>query len=256
MRPSWPARRARARNRCRAGGRRRSKSRSGSRPATAAIARGYPPAAMADTLKIIVLEGDETGQELLEQAVRVLDPEVLGVELELGELRPLAGEAAGDGQRDRPRGGARDARRRLRAEGGDRHPRGQGRRRLAEPDPARGGRRQGDRPHRPPDSRRGRAGVGRLSPDLRGPDGRRRRLRRQAVARGRGRRGARVPDREGVALDLPGGRRVRVHDRRADGREGLRRAEVDGLAGLRGDAQGGDWTRPRSATRASSTSRC
>jgi isocitrate/isopropylmalate dehydrogenase len=34
-------------------------------------------------LKIIVLEGDETGQELLEQAVRVLDPELLGVELEL-----------------------------------------------------------------------------------------------------------------------------------------------------------------------------
>jgi isocitrate/isopropylmalate dehydrogenase len=35
------------------------------------------------TLKIIVLEGDETGQELLEQAIRVLDPELLGVELEL-----------------------------------------------------------------------------------------------------------------------------------------------------------------------------
>jgi isocitrate dehydrogenase (NAD+) len=37
---------------------------------------------MAGALKIIVLEGDETGQELLDQAVRVLDPEVLGVELE------------------------------------------------------------------------------------------------------------------------------------------------------------------------------
>src|ERR687893_435868 len=34
-------------------------------------------------LKIIVLEGDETGQELLEQAVRVLDPDLLGIELEL-----------------------------------------------------------------------------------------------------------------------------------------------------------------------------
>jgi isocitrate dehydrogenase (NAD+) len=34
-------------------------------------------------LKIIVLEGDETGQELLEQAVRVLDPDLLGLELEL-----------------------------------------------------------------------------------------------------------------------------------------------------------------------------
>ena len=38
---------------------------------------------MADTLKIIVLEGDETGQELLEQSVRVLDGELLGIDLEL-----------------------------------------------------------------------------------------------------------------------------------------------------------------------------
>jgi len=38
---------------------------------------------MADPLRIIVLEGDETGQELLEQAVRVLDPEVLGLDVEL-----------------------------------------------------------------------------------------------------------------------------------------------------------------------------
>jgi isocitrate/isopropylmalate dehydrogenase len=34
-------------------------------------------------LRIIVLEGDETGQELLEQAVRVLAPEVTGLETEL-----------------------------------------------------------------------------------------------------------------------------------------------------------------------------
>jgi isocitrate/isopropylmalate dehydrogenase len=38
---------------------------------------------MADTLKIIVLEGDETGQELLEQSVRVLDADLLGIDLEL-----------------------------------------------------------------------------------------------------------------------------------------------------------------------------
>jgi isocitrate dehydrogenase (NAD+) len=38
---------------------------------------------MPDPLKIIVLEGDETGQELLEQSVRVLDPSLLGVSLEL-----------------------------------------------------------------------------------------------------------------------------------------------------------------------------
>jgi isocitrate dehydrogenase (NAD+) len=39
---------------------------------------------MPEPLKIIVLEGDETGQELLEQACRVLDPEVLDLpQLEL-----------------------------------------------------------------------------------------------------------------------------------------------------------------------------
>jgi isocitrate dehydrogenase (NAD+) len=36
-----------------------------------------------ERLRIIVLEGDETGQELLEQALRVLDPEVIRVDLEL-----------------------------------------------------------------------------------------------------------------------------------------------------------------------------
>ena len=38
---------------------------------------------MGAELKIVVLEGDETGQELLEQAVRVLDPDLLGLEIEL-----------------------------------------------------------------------------------------------------------------------------------------------------------------------------
>src|SRR3954464_14160961 len=38
---------------------------------------------MADGLRIIVLEGDETGQELLEQALRVLDPAVTRVDTEL-----------------------------------------------------------------------------------------------------------------------------------------------------------------------------
>ena len=34
-------------------------------------------------LTIVALEGDQTGQELLEQALRVLDPGVLGLDLEL-----------------------------------------------------------------------------------------------------------------------------------------------------------------------------
>jgi isocitrate dehydrogenase (NAD+) len=38
---------------------------------------------MADAPKIVVLEGDQTGQELLEQSLRVLEPDVIGMDLEL-----------------------------------------------------------------------------------------------------------------------------------------------------------------------------
>jgi isocitrate dehydrogenase (NAD+) len=38
---------------------------------------------MADAVEIVVLEGDQTGQELLEQSVRLLDPGLLGLDLEL-----------------------------------------------------------------------------------------------------------------------------------------------------------------------------
>jgi isocitrate dehydrogenase (NAD+) len=38
---------------------------------------------MADPLKITILDGDETGQELLEQALRVLAPDVAGLDLDL-----------------------------------------------------------------------------------------------------------------------------------------------------------------------------
>src|SRR3954451_21385878 len=34
-------------------------------------------------VQIVALEGDQTGQELLEQALRVLDPTVLGIDMEL-----------------------------------------------------------------------------------------------------------------------------------------------------------------------------
>ena len=34
-------------------------------------------------LRIVVLEGDQTGQELLDQALRVIDPDVIGLEVEL-----------------------------------------------------------------------------------------------------------------------------------------------------------------------------
>ncbi len=41
---------------------------------------------MDPQLRIVILRGDETGQELLEQAMRVLHPEVLGLDLELPEF--------------------------------------------------------------------------------------------------------------------------------------------------------------------------
>src|ERR1700746_149369 len=37
---------------------------------------------MRDERTIVVLDGDETGQELLEESLRVLEPDVIGVELE------------------------------------------------------------------------------------------------------------------------------------------------------------------------------
>jgi 3-isopropylmalate dehydrogenase len=38
---------------------------------------------MAAPIRIVALEGDETGQELLEQALRILDPDILGLDVEL-----------------------------------------------------------------------------------------------------------------------------------------------------------------------------
>ncbi len=38
---------------------------------------------MPDPIKIVVLEGDQTGQEILEQAIRVLDPGLLELDIEL-----------------------------------------------------------------------------------------------------------------------------------------------------------------------------
>src|SRR5438874_6291629 len=42
-----------------------------------------PSSGVSSAVSIAVLEGDQTGQELLQQALRVLDAEVLGLELEL-----------------------------------------------------------------------------------------------------------------------------------------------------------------------------
>ena len=92
-------------------------------------------------------------------------------------------------------------------------------------------------------------GRRRPPPDLGLPDGGRRRLRRRAVARGRRRRRARPPHRDDPPLRLPRRRRVRLSRGRAARRARLRRAEVDGEPGLRGDAEGGDGRRRRAPPR-------
>ena len=221
-----------------------------------APSRLAPP--MADDLKIIVLEGDETGQELLEQAIRVLDPEVTGVEAELVhyDLSLENRRATDNAVVSEAAAAMREAGFGLKAatvtpEGKDDV--GSPNRILREEVDGKVIIRTG-----PADPGRGRAGVRRALPDLGRADGGRGRLRRQAVARGRRgrRRRGRLPDREDHALDVPGGGRVRVPDRRADPGRGLRRAEVDGLPRLRGDAQGGARRGRRAPSRTSSTGRC
>src|SRR5947209_830887 len=46
-------------------------------------ASGSPEQSVAEPIRIVVLEGDETGQELLEQSLRVLDPALLALPIEL-----------------------------------------------------------------------------------------------------------------------------------------------------------------------------
>src|SRR4029450_13782842 len=59
---------------------------SGHRPRVLSISAHFNPPLQSrgmDTKTIVVLEGDETGQELLEESLRVLAPDVVGLELEL-----------------------------------------------------------------------------------------------------------------------------------------------------------------------------
>src|ERR1041385_4927575 len=49
-------------------------------------ARSVSRIAAVDARTIVVLEGDETGQELLEEALRVLAPDVVGIELDFSRF--------------------------------------------------------------------------------------------------------------------------------------------------------------------------
>ena len=157
---------------------------------------------------LVVMEGDQTGQELLEEALRVLDPDVTGLPLEL-ERHDLSLEnrrSTRNRPSSRPR---RPSCPRLRPEGRHHHPGGRRGRRQPERPPARGHRRQGHHPQRPPALRRA-ADRGHPRADLDRADGGRRRLQRPRVPRGRRRRRGRLARRAHLAPHLPGGRRVRL----------------------------------------------
>jgi isocitrate/isopropylmalate dehydrogenase len=55
-------------------------------------------------LRIILLEGDETGQELLEQALRVLDPEVVSRVRTKIDVWSSLGDSSSDPRRSAARG--------------------------------------------------------------------------------------------------------------------------------------------------------
>ena len=203
------------------------------------------PAAMAEPLTITILEGDETGQELLEQALRVLDPDVIGLDLRLDRFDLSLASRRATGNEIVHEAARAIAILRPRRQSGHDHAREQRRRRLAESDPPREGRRQGDHPHRPSDPR---------SHALRRPSCTRSRScewpsrtptaqRSRARASRRARRG-RLPHRADHARHLPRCRRVRLPHRRAFGRLRLWRPEMDRVPGLRGHAQGGDRSPP------------
>ena len=61
-----------------------------------------------DSRTIVVLEGDQTGQELLEASLRLLDPAVIGIELALPRFDLSLENRRATEQRGRPRGGPRD----------------------------------------------------------------------------------------------------------------------------------------------------
>ena len=110
---------------------------------------------MAEAIKIVVLEGDQTGQELLEQSLRVLDPALLGLDLALQrfDLSLEHRRATSNGVVDDAAVAMREAGLGLKA--ATITPEGAGDVGSPEPHPARGGGRQGDRPHRAPAARGG-----------------------------------------------------------------------------------------------------
>ena len=94
-----------------------------------------------DPRVIVVLEGDQTGQELLEAALRVLHPDVLGFELQLPRF-DLSLEKRRETKNAVVHEAARAIAARVGAQGGNHHTGRARRRGVAEPHPPRGDRRE------------------------------------------------------------------------------------------------------------------
>ena len=211
------------------------------------LARMSVAGRMADAVRIVVLDGDETGQELLEQSPAGARPELLGLEIELEHFdlsldnRRATRERSRRSRRRprcaRPAWGSRRRRSRPRASDDVGSP---------EPDPARGDRRQGDRPDRPPAAGRG-ADRRRPLPDLGRADGGRGRLRRRAVARGRA--GRRRRGRATAPSASPARPAGRSPSSRSAPRRGWTRASTADPSGRSPRSTRGcsrrRWTRPR-----------
>ena len=88
-----------------------------------------------DPKTIVVMEGDQTGQELLEEALRVLDPAVTGLDVVFARY-DLSLENRRATERGGARGGGGHERDRVRYQGRDRYARGPWRRGFTQRDPA------------------------------------------------------------------------------------------------------------------------
>ena len=160
--------------------------------------RQYHPPPM-DPRTIVVLEGDETGQELLEEGLRPLQPDVIELEfprfdLSLENRRATKNQVVHEAARAIREHGLGLKAATITPEGRDDV--GSPNRILREEI---GGQVIVRTGRRIPASSRSAASTPRLGR----AHGGRRRLRREGVARGRGRRRGRVPDRADRAPDLP-----------------------------------------------------
>ena len=209
----------------------------------------------AAPVQIVVMDGDQTGQELLEQSLRVLDPELLGLELELHRYdltlehrRATSNEVVVEAAAAMRSAGLGLKAATITPEGaGDV---GSPNRILREQVDGKvivrtGRRLPGIAPvagvHYP-------ISVVRMAvEDAYGAAERR-------VGERRRRERGRVPGGADHALHLSRGRRIRVPGGGDARRARLRRPEVDGLARVRGDAEGGARRRRRASSRHARTS--